>query len=152
VAHTSRRADQGRAGAGATIQSRAGRPATARQYVFSTGGVGSSLGKGIATSRFGAVLRARGYAVTAVKADPYINANAGTKRDYEPGEVFVTDDGAETDLDIGTYERFLDVDLGRGNNVTTGQVYLSVIEKERQGAYLSHTVQVIPHVTDEIKE
>jgi CTP synthase len=89
--------------------------------------------------------------VTAVKIDPYINVDAGTMRPYEHGEVFVTDDGAETDLDIGTYERFLDIDLSRRNNVTTGQVYLSVIEKERSGAYLSETVQVIPHVTDEIK-
>lgn len=122
-----------------------------RKYIFITGGVVSSLGKGIATSSIGALLRARGYHVTAVKIDPYINVDAGTMRPYEHGEVFVTDDGAETDLDIGTYERFLDVDLDRGNNVTTGQVYLSVIEKERRGAYLSQTVQVIPHVTDEIK-
>jgi CTP synthase len=119
--------------------------------VFVTGGVVSSLGKGIATSSIGALLRARGYRVTAVKIDPYINVDAGTMRPYEHGEVFVTTDGAETDLDIGTYERFLDVDLGRRNNVTTGQVYLAVIQKERQGAYLSQTVQVIPHVTDEIK-
>jgi len=123
-----------------------------RKYIFITGGVVSSLGKGIATSSIGALLRARGYAVTAVKIDPYINVDAGTMRPYEHGEVFVTDDGAETDLDIGTYERFLDVDLSRGNNITTGQVYQSVIEKERRGAYLSQTVQVIPHVTDEIKE
>jgi CTP synthase len=121
------------------------------RYVFVTGGVVSSLGKGIATSSIGTLLRARGYRVTAVKIDPYINVDAGTMRPYEHGEVFVTDDGAETDLDIGTYERFLDVDLRRGNNVTTGQVYLAVIQKERQGAYLSQTVQVIPHVTDEIK-
>ncbi len=123
-----------------------------RKYIFVTGGVVSSLGKGIATSSIGALLRARGYAVTAVKIDPYINVDAGTMRPYEHGEVFVTDDGAETDLDIGTYERFLDVDLSRGNNITTGQVYQSVIEKERRGAYLSQTVQVIPHVTDEIKQ
>ncbi|CAN5828342.1 CTP synthase [soil metagenome] len=121
------------------------------RYVFVTGGVVSSLGKGIATSSIGTLLRARGYRVTAVKIDPYINVDAGTMRPYEHGEVFVTDDGAETDLDIGTYERFLDVDLSRRNNVTTGQVYLAVIQKERQGAYLSQTVQVIPHVTDEIK-
>ena len=121
------------------------------KYVFVTGGVVSSLGKGITTSSVGALLRARGYRVTAVKIDPYINVDAGTMRPYEHGEVFVTDDGAETDLDIGTYERFLDVDLGRGNNITTGQVYQAVIQKERQGAYLSQTVQVIPHVTDEIK-
>ncbi len=122
-----------------------------RKYIFVTGGVVSSLGKGISTSSIGALLRARGYRVTAVKIDPYVNVDAGTMRPYEHGEVFVTDDGAETDLDIGTYERFLDVDLARRNNVTTGQVYLSVIEQERRGAYLSQTVQVIPHVTDEIK-
>ena len=121
------------------------------KYVFVTGGVVSSLGKGITTSSVGALLRARGYRVTAVKIDPYINVDAGTMRPYEHGEVFVTHDGAETDLDIGTYERFLDVDLERRNNVTTGQVYLTVIQHERQGTYLSQTVQVIPHVTDEIK-
>jgi CTP synthase len=121
------------------------------KYIFVTGGVVSSLGKGIATSSIGALLRARGYQVTAVKIDPYINVDAGTMRPYEHGEVFVTQDGAETDLDIGTYERFLDTDLARENNITTGQVYLSVIEKERRGEYLSQTVQVIPHVTDEIK-
>ncbi len=122
------------------------------KYIFITGGVVSSLGKGITISSLGALLRARGYRVTALKIDPYINVDAGTMRPYEHGEVFVTEDGAETDLDIGTYERFLDVDLAQRNNVTTGQVYLSVIEKERRGEYLSQTVQVIPHVTDEIKE
>ncbi len=122
------------------------------KYIFITGGVVSSLGKGITTSSIGALLRARGYQVTAVKIDPYINVDAGTMRPYEHGEVFVTDDGAETDLDIGTYERFLDIDLARHNNLTTGQVYQSVIEKERRGEYLSQTVQVIPHVTDEIKQ
>ena len=121
------------------------------RYIFVTGGVVSSLGKGIATSSIGALLRARGYRVSAVKIDPYINVDAGTMRPYEHGEVFVTEDGAETDLDIGTYERFLDIDLARENNVTTGQVYQAVIQKERQGVYLSQTVQVIPHVTDEIK-
>jgi CTP synthase len=121
------------------------------KFVFVTGGVVSSLGKGITTSSVGALLRARGYRVTAVKIDPYINVDAGTMRPYEHGEVFVTHDGAETDLDIGTYERFLDVDLSRMNNLTTGQVYLKVIQRERQGSYLSQTVQVIPHVTDEIK-
>jgi len=121
------------------------------KYIFITGGVVSSLGKGISTSSLGALLRARGYRLTAVKIDPYINVDAGTMRPYEHGEVFVTDDGAETDLDIGTYERFLDTDLSRGNNVTTGQVYQTVIERERRGEYLSQTVQVIPHVTDEIK-
>ena len=99
----------------------------------------------------GALLRARGYRVTAVKIDPYINVDAGTMRPYEHGEVFVTGDGAETDLDLGTYERFLDIETSRSSNVTTGQVYQSVIEKERRGEYLSQTVQVIPHVTDEIK-
>lgn len=122
-----------------------------RKYIFVTGGVVSSLGKGITTSSLGALFRARGYRVTAVKIDPYVNVDAGTMRPYEHGEVFVTEDGAETDLDIGTYERFLDVDLGRLNNITTGQVYSSVIEKERRGVYLSQTVQVIPHITDEIK-
>lgn len=122
------------------------------KYIFITGGVVSSLGKGIATSSIGALLRARGYRVTAVKIDPYINVDAGTMRPYEHGEVFVTKDGAETDLDIGTYERFLDMDLSRANNLTTGQVYQAVIEKERRGDYLSQTVQVIPHVTDEIKD
>ena len=122
------------------------------RYIFITGGVVSSLGKGIATSSIGALLRARGYRVTAVKIDPYINVDAGTMKPFEHGEVFVTGDGAETDLDLGTYERFLDIDLSRENSITTGQVYLKVIERERAGDYLSQTVQVIPHVTDEIKE
>src|SRR5699024_4914678 len=100
-----------------------------------TGGVVSSLGKGIATSSIGAMLRARGYRVTAVKIDPYINVDAGTMAPLEHGEVFVTGDGAETDLDLGTYERFLDIDLSRNNSVTTGQVYLSVIQRERAGGY-----------------
>lgn len=121
------------------------------KYIFVTGGVVSSLGKGVATSSIGALLRARGYRVVAVKIDPYINLDAGTMRPYEHGEVFVTADGAETDLDLGNYERFMDIDLKRGNNMTTGQVYLSVIQKERRGEYLSQTVQVIPHITDEIK-
>lgn len=122
------------------------------KYIFVTGGVVSSLGKGILTSSLGAILRGRGYRVTAIKIDPYVNLDAGTMRPYEHGEVFVTADGAETDLDIGHYERFLDVDLSRANNITTGQVYLSVIQKERRGEYLSQTVQVIPHITDEIKD
>jgi len=122
------------------------------RYIFVTGGVVSSLGKGIVTSSLGAILRGRGYRVSALKIDPYVNLDAGTMRPYEHGEVFVTADGAETDLDIGHYERFLDRDLARMNNVTTGQVYLSVIQKERRGDYLSQTVQVIPHITDEIKE
>lgn len=121
------------------------------RYIFITGGVVSSLGKGIATSSIGALLRARGYRVTAVKIDPYINVDAGTMKPYEHGEVFVTNDGAETDLDLGTYERFLNIDLSRDNSITTGQVYLTVIQKERAGEYQAQTVQVIPHVTDEIK-
>ncbi|PYE54434.1 CTP synthase [Deinococcus yavapaiensis] len=121
------------------------------KYIFVTGGVVSSLGKGVATASLGALLRARGYKVTAVKIDPYINIDAGTMRPYEHGEVFVTASGAETDLDIGNYERFLDLDVPEGSNITTGQVYLEVIRKERAGDYLSQTVQVIPHITDEIK-
>jgi len=122
-----------------------------RKYIFMTGGVVSSLGKGISAASIGALLRARGHTVTAIKIDPYINVDAGTMRPYEHGEVYVTDDGAETDLDIGTYERFLDIDLTKANNITTGQVYLRVIERERAREYLAQTVQVIPHVTDEIK-
>lgn len=121
------------------------------KYIFVTGGVVSSLGKGVATASLGALLRSRGYKVTAVKIDPYINIDAGTMRPYEHGEVFVTASGAETDLDIGNYERFLDLDVPEGSNITTGQVYLDVIKKERAGDYLSQTVQVIPHITDEIK-
>ncbi|WP_420596705.1 CTP synthase [Deinococcus sp.] len=121
------------------------------KYIFVTGGVVSSLGKGVATASLGALLRARGYKVTAVKIDPYINIDAGTMRPYEHGEVFVTASGAETDLDLGNYERFLDLDVPPGSNITTGQVYLEVIRKERAGDYLAQTVQVIPHITDEIK-
>jgi len=121
------------------------------KYIFVTGGVVSSLGKGVATASLGALLRGRGYRVTAVKIDPYINIDAGTMRPYEHGEVFVTAAGAETDLDLGNYERFLDLDVPEGSNITTGQVYLDVIKKERAGDYLSQTVQVIPHITDEIK-
>ena len=121
------------------------------KYIFVTGGVVSSLGKGVASASLGALLRARGYKVTAVKIDPYINIDAGTMRPYEHGECFVTASGAETDLDIGNYERFLDLDIPPGSNITTGQVYQEVIRKERAGDYLSQTVQVIPHVTDEIK-
>ena len=121
------------------------------KYIFVTGGVVSSLGKGVATASLGALLRARGYKVTAVKVDPYINIDAGTMRPYEHGEVFVTASGAETDLDLGNYERFLDLDMPEGSNITTGQVYQEVIRRERAGDYLSQTVQVIPHVTDEIK-
>ena len=120
-------------------------------YIFVTGGVVSSLGKGITAASLGYLLKARGLRVTLVKIDPYLNVDAGTMNPFQHGEVFVTDDGAESDLDLGHYERFLDENLTRRNNITTGQVYQRVIEKERRGAYLGNTVQVIPHVTDEIK-
>ncbi len=122
-----------------------------KKYIFVTGGVCSSLGKGIAASSVGALLRAAGYRVNMMKIDPYLNVDAGTMRPYEHGEVFVTDDGAETDLDLGNYERFVQVQTLQTSNVTTGQIYQSVIEAERRGAYLGQTVQVIPHITDEIK-
>ncbi|MDX1532401.1 MAG: CTP synthase, partial [Rhodothermales bacterium] len=121
------------------------------KYVFVTGGVTSSLGKGIVSVSLARLLEARGLRVTVQKFDPYINVDAGTMNPYEHGEVFVTDDGAETDLDLGHYERFLDVPMSQANNVTTGRVYQGVIEKERAGAYLGKTVQVVPHVIDEIK-
>jgi len=121
------------------------------KFVFVTGGVVSSLGKGIAASSIGALLKSRGLEVTIQKFDPYLNVDPGTMSPYQHGEVFVTDDGAETDLDVGHYERFLGVSMGRQNNVTAGQIYDSVIQKERRGDYLGRTVQVIPHVTDEIK-
>jgi CTP synthase len=117
-----------------------------------TGGVVSSLGKGIVAASLGALMKARGLKVTIQKLDPYINVDAGTMNPYQHGEVFVTDDGAETDLDLGHYERFVDESLGRDNNVTTGKVYGAVIERERRGDYLGDTVRVIPHVTDQIKE
>src|SRR5215831_8575370 len=121
------------------------------RFVFVTGGVVSSLGKGIAAASLGAILEARGLKVAMVKLDPYINVDPGTMNPFQHGEVFVTHDGAETDLDIGHYERFLDVELDRSANVTTGQVYSAVIAKERRGEYLGDTVQVIPHITNEIK-
>ncbi|MBC7339719.1 MAG: CTP synthase [Firmicutes bacterium] len=122
------------------------------KFVFVTGGVVSGLGKGITAASLGRLLAARGLRVTALKFDPYINVDAGTMSPLQHGEVFVTDDGAETDLDLGHYERFMDVSLGRLNNVTTGQVYSAVIGQERRGDFLGGTVQVIPHVTNEIKE
>jgi len=121
------------------------------KYVFVTGGVLSSVGKGITTASIGLLLKSRGYNVTAIKIDPYINVDAGTMNPYMHGEVYVTEDGGETDLDLGHYERFLDTFLSKKNNITTGQVYLTVIERERRGEYLGQTVQVIPHITDEIK-
>jgi CTP synthase len=121
------------------------------KFVFVTGGVVSSLGKGIAASSIGSLLKSRGLEVTIQKFDPYLNVDPGTMSPYQHGEVYVTDDGAETDLDVGHYERFLGVSMHRENNVTAGQVYDSIIQKERRGDYLGRTVQVIPHVTDEIK-
>ena len=121
------------------------------KYIFVTGGVVSSLGKGIAASSAGRLLKARGFRVTLQKFDPYINVDPGTLSPFQHGEVFVTDDGAETDLDLGHYERFIDASLSQDNNITTGRVYQNVISKERRGDYLGSTVQVIPHITDEIK-
>ena len=121
------------------------------KFVFVTGGVVSSLGKGIAAASIGTLLKSRGLRVTLQKFDPYLNVDPGTMSPYQHGEVFVTDDGAETDLDVGHYERFLGVSMGRENNVTAGQIYDAIIQKERRGDYLGRTVQVIPHVTDEIK-
>ena len=121
------------------------------KYIFVTGGVTSSLGKGIIAASLAKLLQSRGYSVTIQKLDPYINVDPGTLNPYEHGECFVTDDGAETDLDLGHYERFLNVSTSQANNVTTGKIYQHVINKEREGAYLGKTVQVIPHITDEIK-
>ena len=126
------------------------RPQTTK-YVFVTGGVVSSLGKGIASASLGRLLVERGLRVTMLKFDPYLNVDPGTMSPFQHGEVFVTDDGAETDLDLGHYERFIDRSLSQANNVTTGRIYLNVITKERRGEYLGSTVQVIPHITDEIK-
>ncbi len=121
------------------------------KFIFITGGVVSSLGKGIVSSSLGLLLKARGLRVTIQKFDPYINVDPGTMSPYQHGEVYVTDDGAETDLDLGHYERFLDVSMTRNNNTTTGQVYNEVIQRERRGDYLGATVQVVPHITDEIR-
>ncbi|NPV54416.1 MAG: CTP synthase [Firmicutes bacterium] len=121
------------------------------KYIFVTGGVVSALGKGVTAASLGRLLKSRGLQVTALKLDPYINVDPGTMSPYQHGEVFVTDDGAETDLDLGHYERFMDVNLSKANNVTTGMIYWSVISKERRGDFLGGTVQVIPHITNEIK-
>jgi CTP synthase len=123
-----------------------------QRYIFITGGVVSSLGKGLASAALGALLQARGYSVRLRKLDPYLNVDPGTMSPYQHGEVFVTDDGAETDLDLGHYERFTGVPAGKSDNVTTGRIYQEILAKERRGAYLGATVQVIPHVTDAIKE
>ena len=124
---------------------------TAPKYIFVTGGVVSSLGKGVAAASMGCLLESRGLRVTLQKCDPYLNVDPGTMSPYQHGEVFVTDDGAETDLDLGHYERFTSAHLTRDHNWTTGRIYESIITKERRGDYLGKTVQVIPHVTDEIK-
>src|SRR5579885_1692949 len=121
------------------------------KFVFVTGGVVSSLGKGISASSLGKLLQARCLSVSMLKCDPYINVDPGTMNPFQHGEVFVTEDGAETDLDLGHYERFMDVNCSGNSSVTTGKVYLSVIQAERRGDFLGTTVQVIPHVTDEIK-
>jgi CTP synthase len=125
--------------------------ASSAKYIFVTGGVTSSLGKGIIAASLGKLLQARGLSVTIQKFDPYINIDPGTMNPYEHGECYVTEDGAETDLDLGHYERFLNIETSQANNVTTGRIYHNVITKEREGAYLGKTVQVIPHITDEIK-
>jgi len=122
------------------------------KYIFVTGGVVSSVGKGISTASIGRLLKARGLSVAIMKLDPYLNVDPGTMSPYQHGEVFVTEDGAETDLDLGHYERFTDENVSRGSNITTGQVYSSVIAKERRGDYLGGTIQVIPHITNEIKD
>ena len=125
---------------------------TMTKFVFVTGGVVSSLGKGIASASLAAILESRGLKVTLIKLDPYLNVDPGTMSPFQHGEVFVTDDGAETDLDLGHYERFITTRMKRTNNFTTGQIYKTVLEKERRGDYLGKTVQVIPHVTNEIQE
>ena len=121
------------------------------KYIFVTGGVSSSLGKGIFAASLAKLLQGRGYSVTIQKFDPYLNVDPGTLNPYEHGECYVTEDGAETDLDLGHYERFLNVPTSQMNNVTTGRIYQTVINQEREGKYLGKTVQVIPHITDEIK-
>src|SRR6202166_4187849 len=122
------------------------------KFIFFTGGVGSWLGKGITAASVGRLLKSRGVAVSVQKLDPYINGDAGTMNPYQHGEVFVTEDGAETDLDLGHYERFTDANTARASNVTAGGIYNAVIRRERRGDYLGATVQVVPHITDEIKQ
>ena len=121
------------------------------KYIFVTGGVVSSLGKGIISASIGKLLQVRGYKVTIQKFDPYINIDPGTLNPYEHGECYVTADGMETDLDLGHYERFTDIQTTRHNSITTGRIYQAVIDKERRGDYLGKTIQVVPHITDEIK-
>ncbi|ERH12117.1 MAG: CTP synthase, UTP-ammonia lyase, partial [halophilic archaeon J07HB67] len=126
-------------------------PSLGRKFIFVTGGVMSGLGKGITAASTGRLLADAGFDVTAVKIDPYLNVDAGTMNPYQHGEVYVLKDGGEVDLDLGNYERFLGVDMTSDHNVTTGKVYEEVIERERSGDYLGDTVQIIPHVTDDIK-
>ncbi|PKA12033.1 CTP synthetase, partial [Leptospira meyeri] len=121
------------------------------RYIFITGGVSSSLGKGVTVAALGCLLEARGYTVSLQKMDPYINIDPGTMSPYQHGEVYVTEDGAETDLDLGYYERFTKSKFSRKNSVSTGQIYHAVIERERKGDYLGRTVQVVPHITNEIR-
>src|SRR5437899_6654248 len=122
------------------------------KYIFVTGGVMSGIGKGVIAASIGEILQVRGLKVTAAKVDPYLNYDAGTMNPYIHGEVFVTEDGGETDMDIGTYERFLDINVPKSHNITTGQMYSSVIERERRGDFLGKCVQIIPHITDEMKD
>ena len=124
----------------------------ATKYIFVTGGVVSSIGKGISVASIGRILKSRGVSVSVLKLDPYLNVDPGTMSPYQHGEVFVTKDGGETDLDLGHYERFIDDDLTRTSNLTAGQVYLSLLAKERQGDFLGGTIQAVPHVTNEIKD
>ena len=124
----------------------------ATRFVFITGGVVSSLGKGIASAALGALLQARGYTVRLRKLDPYLNVDPGTMSPFQHGEVYVTNDGAETDLDLGHYERFSGISAKKSDNITTGKIYNDVLKKERKGEYLGKTVQVIPHITDRIKQ
>jgi CTP synthase len=121
------------------------------KYIFVTGGVVSGLGKGVTVASIGTILKARGVKVATMKLDPYLNVDPGTMSPYQHGEVFVTEDGAETDLDLGHYERFVDVNLSKVSNITSGQIYTAVLSQERRGDYLGGTIQVIPHVTNEIK-
>ncbi len=130
---------------------KSGKKVIDQKLIFVTGGVVSSIGKGLSAASLGALLEARGFKVALMKCDPYINVDPGTMSPFQHGEVFVTDDGAETDLDLGHYERFTSIDLNRSNSTTAGQIYESVIRRERRGDYLGGTVQVIPHITDEIK-
>ena len=127
-------------------------PLMCMKYVVVSGGVLSGLGKGVTASSIGVLMKSAGLRVTSLKIDPYLNSDAGTMSPFEHGEVFVLDDGGEGDLDLGNYERFLDINLGRDNNVTTGKIYSKVIEAERRGDYLGKTVQVIPHVTGAVQD